>query len=281
MRNALLALLGMMSISAYSWTEAETNMVGLALAEATAYASGCDGGPLPPGDPMANEPLDEPFPTFGSLFEASLPCAQDWTPEAKRAAFFHYLGMLPTSVTNGVFGGDEWYASSALGFCRVKGDVAVLMPAMGVLAATNMPGRCQWEAAGIVEKWAQATEAMNSCLDGALSREGCLNHAPARRRVYDAYSNKLGLAYDAGQTNLARNGSAALYHGLSDHVGARSLDVLLLRVFPDYAVSSNRLWVATHALASDPNEEWTSGYFTNITNLLMNTTQPLPVVDGL
>lgn len=116
MRNALLALLGMMSISAYSWTEAETNMVGLALAEATAYASGCDGGPLPPGDPMANEPLDEPFPTFGSLFEASLPCAQDWTPEAKRAAFFHYLGMLPTSVTNGVFGGDEWYASSALGF---------------------------------------------------------------------------------------------------------------------------------------------------------------------
>lgn len=28
MRNALLALLGMMSISAYSWTEAETNMVG-------------------------------------------------------------------------------------------------------------------------------------------------------------------------------------------------------------------------------------------------------------
>ncbi len=191
MRNALLALLGMMSISAYSWTEAETNMVGLALAEATAYASGCDGGPLPPGDPMANEPLDEPFPTFGSLFEASLPCAQDWTPEAKRAAFFHYLGMLPTSVTNGVFGGDEWYASSAIGFCRVKGDVAVLMPAMGVLAATNMPGCCQWEAAGIVEKWAQATEAMNSCLDGALSREGCLNHAPARRRVYDAYSNKL------------------------------------------------------------------------------------------
>lgn len=204
MRNALLALLGMMSISAYSWTEAETNMVGLALAEATAYASGCDGGPLPPGDPMANEPLDEPFPTFGSLFEASLPCAQDWTPEAKRAAFFHYLGMLPTSVTNGVFGGDEWYASSALGFCRVKGDVAVLMPAMGVLAATNMPGRCQWEAAGIVEKWAQATEAMDSCLDGALSREGCLNHAPARRRVYDAYSNKLGLAYDAGQTDQSR-----------------------------------------------------------------------------
>lgn len=116
---------------------------------------------------------------------------------------------------------------------------------------------------------------------GALSREGCLNHAPARRRVYDAYSNKLGLAYDAGQTNLARNGAVALYHGLSDHVGARSLDALLLRVFPGYAASSNRLRVATLALASDPSEEWTSGYFANITNQLLNATQPLPTVDGL
>ena len=78
-------------------------MVGLALAEATAYASGCDGGPLPPDNPMANEPLDEPFPSFGSLFEESLPCAQDWMPEAKRAAFFHYLDTLPELVTNGVF----------------------------------------------------------------------------------------------------------------------------------------------------------------------------------
>lgn len=99
--------------------------------------------------------------------------------------------------------------------------------------------------------------------------------------MYDAYSNKLGLAYDAGQTNLARSGAVALYHGLSDHVGARSLDVLLLLVFPDYAVSSNRLRVATLALASDPSEEWTSGYFANITNQLLNATQPLPTVDGL
>lgn len=133
----------MLVASTWAWTEAETNMVGLALAEVTALDSGCDGGPLPPDDPMANEPLDELLPTFESLFEIDLPCATNWATEAKRAAFFHYLDTLPGSVTNGVFCGDEWFASSALGFCRVKGDAAVLQPAMGVLAATNVPDNCR------------------------------------------------------------------------------------------------------------------------------------------
>ena len=281
MKNALLAILGMLSLSAIAWTETETNVVGLALAEVTALDSGCDGGPLPPDDPMANEPLDELLPTFESLFEIDLPCATNWTTEAKRAAFFHYLDTLPSLVTNGVFCGDEWYASSALGFCRVKGDAAVLPAAMGVLAATNMPDSCQWEAAGIFEKWVQPTESMNSYLDGVFSCKGRMTSANARGRVCDAYANKLGQAYDVGQTNLARNGAAVLYRGLSIGSEAPSVDALLLRTHPGYAVSSNRLWVAELALGNEQSRADVARYFIPITNALLNAEQPLPVVEGL
>ena len=281
MKNALLAILGMLSVSAYAWTETETNVVGLALAEVTALDSGCDGGPLPPDDPMANEPLDELLPTFESLFEIDLPCATNWTPEAKRAAFFHYLDTLPSLVTNGVFCGDEWHASSALGFCRVKGDAAVLQSAMGVLAATNMPSSCQREAAGIFEKWAQPTESMNACLDGVLSDGGRLNDAHARWRVYDAYAKRLGQLYAAGQTNLARNGAAVLYRGLSVGIEAPAADALLLRTHSGYAVSSNRLWVAECALGNGQMRDYVASYFMPITNVLLNAAQPLPAVEGL
>ena len=43
----------------WAWSSAETNAVGCALAELTALSSGCD-APLPPDDPAANEPLEEP-----------------------------------------------------------------------------------------------------------------------------------------------------------------------------------------------------------------------------
>lgn len=264
----------------WAWSSAETNAVGCALAELTALSSGCD-APLPPDDPAANEPLEEPYPSFPSLFSEDLQIAPNWTPDDKRAAFFHYLNSIPDMTAGGVFTGNVWYAKSALGFCRVKGDASVLPCALGILASTNVDESLGYEASMIFRRFASPSIQMNAFVESVVAQTNALRGAGTRKCIYSDYCNKLGIVYDAGQTNVARSGAAALYHGLSDHVGARSLDVLLLRVFPDYAVSSNRLWVATHALASDPNEEWTSGYFTNITNLLMNATQPLPVVDGL
>ena len=99
--------------------------------------------------------------------------------------------------------------------------------------------------------------------------------------VYDAYANKLGQVYDAGQTNLATNGAAILYRGLSVGIEAPSVDALLLRIYPDYAVSSNRLWVAELALGNEQSRAYVANYFAPITNALLNAEQPLPVVEGL
>jgi hypothetical protein len=269
-----------MSVSAWAWTTAETNAVGCALAELTALSSGCD-APLSPDDPAANEPLEEPYPSFSSLFSEDLQIASNWTPDDKRAAFFHYLNSIPDMTAGGVFTGNVWYAKSALGFCRVKGDISVLPCSLGILASTNVHESLGYEASMIFRRFASPSSQMNAFVESVVAQTSALRGAGTRKCIYSDYSNKLGIVYDAGQTNVARIGAAALYHGLSDHVGARPLDALLLRVFPEYAASSNRLRVATLALASDPSEEWTSGYFANITNQLLNAPQPLPTVDGL
>lgn len=236
---------------------------------------------MSPDDPAANEPLDEPYPSFSSLFSEDLQIAPNWTPDDKRAAFFHYLDSIPEMTAGGVFTGNVWYAKSALGFCRVKGDVPVLPCALGILSSTNVHESLGYEASMIFRRFASPSVQMNAFVESVVTQPNSLRGAGTRKRIYSDYSSKLAAVYDAGQTNVARSGAAALYHGLSDHVGARSLDALLLRVFPEYAASSNRLRVATLALASDPSEEWASGYFANVTNLLMNATQPLPAVNGL
>ena len=283
MKHAISSCLLVLSTaySAMAWTEAETNAVGQALAELTALSSGCDDMPLPPDDPAANEPLEEPYPSFASLFSEDLQSAPNWTPDDKRAAFFHYLDSIPDMVADGVFTGNVWHAKSALGFCRVKGDDSVLPCALGILSSTNVHDSLGYEASMIFRRFASPSIQMNAFVESVVTQPNSPRGAGTRKLIYSDYSSKLAAAYDAGQTNVARSGGAALYHGLSDHVGACSLDAALLRIFPGYAVSSNRLWVATLAGSSDPNEEWTHGYFTNITNQLLNAAQPLPVVDGL
>lgn len=281
MRKTIITMLfSSMVASLSAWTDAETNAVGYAIAELTALSSGCD-TPVPPDDPASNEPLDEPYPSFASLFSEDLQIAPNWTPDDKRAAFFHYLNSIPDMTADGVFTGNVWYAESALGFCRIKGCAQALPYAIGVLVATNMPSSLEWEASLIFDRFALPSMSMNGFVDMMTVNTNCLRGVHTKANVYSDYCKKLAQAYDAGQTNVALSGASVLYRNICDHRGARPLDVLLLRVFPGYAASSNRLRVAKLALESDPSEEWTSGYFSNITNLLTNTAQPLPTVDGL
>ena len=283
MRSTLVAML-LSSIalsSVWAWTEAETNAVGQALAELIAISSGCDDIPLPPDDPSANEPLEEPYPSFASLFSEDLQIAPNWTSEDKRAAFYHYLDSITNMTAGGVFTGNVWHADSAFSFCRIKGDAAVLPHAIGVLVSTNMPAALEVEPCNIFSRFAVPTIQMNEIVETLVSSRDRLRGPYSRKNIYDSYCEKLGQAFDAGQTNIAMSGGAILYSYLSDHRGASSLDALLLKVYPTYQSSSNRLFVALRALATDPSDEWSNGRFANVTNQLLNAAQPLPIVDGL
>ena len=265
----------------YGWTEAETNAVGHALAELLAISSGTDDMPLSPDDPAANESIDEPYPTFESLFVGDLPSAVGWSAPEKRAAFFHYLGTITNMVLDGVFTGNVWHADAALGFCRVKGDSSILPYALGILVSTNMPPSLEMEPCLIFKRFATPSMQMNSLVERIVSNTNCLKGAHSRRAIYDSYCDKLRQAFDAGQINVVTNGVAILYSHLANHHGACSLDALLMKTYPTYLSSSNRLSVALRALATDPQERWSRGRVANITNQLLNAAQPLPVVDGL
>ena len=282
MKQVILATLTASAVATLSaWTEAETNAVGNALAELTALSSGGDEPPLPPDDPTANEPLDEPYPTFESLFDADMACASGWTAAEKRAAFFYYLGTITNLVSDGSFTGNVWHADAAFAFCRVKGCSESLPSALGVLVSPNMPPSIELEASHIFGMFAVPSEQMNMAVASMTANTNCLKESHSRANIYADYCGKLAQAYDAGHTNLARTGASILYRNLRGHDGAKSLDVLLQKTFLRYSTSSNRLHLAQIALASDPSEEWTSGYFANITNQLINAAQPLPAVDGL
>lgn len=282
MRTVLVAtIVSVAAFSTLAWTEAETNAVGICMAELIATTSGGDDMPLPPGDSEANEPNDEPFHSFESLFEVTLTNATSWTAADKRAAFFHYLGTITNMVADGVFTGNTWHVDAALGFCRVKGDSSILPYALGILVSTNMPPSLEMEPCLIFKRFATPSMQMNSLVERIVSNTNCLKGAYSRRAIYDSYCDKLGQAFDAGQINVATNGGAILYSHLVDHCGACSLDALLMKTYPTYLSSSNRLSVALRALATDPQEGWSRGRFANITNQLLNASQPLPVVDGL
>ena len=282
MKQVILATLTASAVATLSaWTEAETNAVGGALAELTTLSSGGDEPPLPPDDPAANEPLDEPYPTFESLFNADIACASGWTAAEKRAAFFHYLETVTNLVSDGSFTGNVWHADAAFAFCRMKGCAEALPGAIGVLVSPNMPPSTALEASHIFGMFAVPSEQINMVVASMTANTNCLKGLHSRANIYADYCGKLAQAYDLGHTNLARTGASILYRNLRGHDGAKALDVLLLKTFQRYSTSSNRLHLAQIALASDPNEEWTGGYFANITNLLMNAAQPLPAVDGL
>lgn len=266
--------------SAYAWTEAETNSVAKRMAEALFVASN-EGHfiDIGDGDEGGEVVAREQFPTFESLFEGVV--APGWDVAAKRAAFLWYLNELTTNPECCLTEMDRQLAISSFWFCREKGDTNALQYAMAVLVATNSIEALGYEASLIFQKYAEPSEQMNSTLESMLEDARCLRGPHARAIIYSNYSRKLGVAYDVGQTNLARNGASVLYRGLRDHKGARPLDNLLLKIFPNYGASSNRLSVALRALSDDLQDERTNEYFSPITNQLLSTGQPLPVVEGL
>ena len=85
---------------------------------------------------------------------------------------------------------------------------------------------------------------------------------------------------------VVTNAARAMYEnrGTIDHL--RAVDLLMLRVWPDYVSSSNRLVVAELAIAQTlgderPEDALVRNYFAPVTNQLMNAAQPLPEVEAL
>lgn len=292
--NISLCLIAL-SASALAWTEAETNavvheIVDIARRQLESESSiGSDNIVLPPVPEVE---------TFDDLFlterQTQLSFWSQWTPAERRTAFENFLAAASRGVSY-----EGIPADRALLFCLNKEFAGAFIPARDMLLSTNVSADCRSVAASVYTKFAVPTEERTRFVEAIITNKISLADDHARllwkyglNKEREVRSNLIfGLCealerdYDAGMTNLVVHGASMLYHRVDEPYNAYDLDRLLLKVFPTYAASSNRLEVAMlgmrTGLHSGVVNDAGTNIFSAITNQLLNATQPLPVVDGL
>lgn len=281
--------------TAQAWTVAETNAVvrelvsiaALQLESEASIESDCI--------------IDPPTPavtTYESLFatnrQARLPYWNQWTSAERQIAFENFLYETSRGVSHA-----EIPADKAFLFCLDRDFAGAFIPARDVLTATNVAVECRSVAASIYTKFAAPTENRTRFVESLLTNKvvyadkrakflwdvGLDGERAVRCNLVMGLCEALGRDYDAGFTDVVMRASSMLYRNADEPYNAYDMDQLFLKVFPSYAVSSNRLVVAMLGLKPGLNEGVADdsgvNVFSPITNQLLNATQPLPVVEGL
>lgn len=229
-----------------------------------------------------------PFQTYDDLFSVDIPTNQvgwSWSPHERKEAFENFIAMIPELSTNGLYRAIGTHGGVALSFCREHGVSNVLHSAMRIL--TSPHSVAQRSALGVFEEFAVPTDEVSAMAAQILTNKTAETEH-SRKYFLGAYARVLQKHKDNCRLSCLTNGISIAISGVYGWAGAVSLDKLLIDVFPEYGTSSNRLAVASSALAADyPNElfwDWRTPiqeYFAPITNQLLNISQPLPEVEAL
>ncbi len=278
-------------LSLYAWTTAETNAVVRELTEVAdkqleweAMELGDDNMVLPP------TPVVYAFDDlFVSERASTLPYWGQWTPTDRKAAFTNFVEEIPAGTAS------RYGASviDALRFCFRKDYTNSLGLATAILQSPVASAGCKIEAAVAFSRIAPPSEGRNNFVLGFVTNRVTFANKYARAKwmhsqdrwvvpaLFHGMCDALSRDYDAGCTNIAKSGAAILYRNLQEQYCARGLDEMMVKVYPAYVTSSNRLEIACAAIDSGEVDAGVKGYFIGVTNQLLNAAQPLPVVDGL
>lgn len=275
-----------LALPALAWTEAETNLVGRQMADMAVAHIGYGDCSIQGYDDQESEEEDDllfevvSLADFFAMQTNDAAIAVGWTAEDRRLAFLKYLDSISCANGSAVSTEEIARGCGALSFCSLMHAAETVPFAMSILANTNAPHGFMREANKIFRQHAQASERMNSQVASVLKNAECLPEYGMRYDVFAAYLDKLNHAYDNGETNVVRSGAAMLLQTGAELEPCR-LDALLGRAYPEYVTSLNRLDFACRMLVSGDGNQYMTNYFTPITNQLLNTAWPLPVVEGL
>ena len=225
------------------------------------------------------------FPTMTSVFASEMPsnsCAFGWTAEERCRAFDDFLVGL--SQTNRILVSESFIRTGAYAFicCGEKGYTNVVNIAQNLVLSGEAP--CKDSALEYLLRTAVPSDEMTAVILSVQSNKFDFAKDMQNRAVstYVESLRSMSVPVSSVVTNAAR----AMYEnrGTIDHL--RAVDLLMLRVWPDYVSSSNRLVVAELAIAQTLGDERPEGalvrnYFAPVTNQLMKSAQPLPEVDAL
>ncbi len=287
--SLLTVLVAIPSLS-LAWTDVETNavvqsLVCVARRQLDSESSiGSDNIILPPVPEV--ESFDD---LFVSERVSTLPYWGQWTPADRKAAFTNFVEEIPAGTASR-YGASE---IDALRFCFRKDYTNSLGLATAILQSPVASAGCKIEAAVAFSRIAPPSEDRNNFVLGIVTNRVTFTNKYARAKwmhsqdrwvipaLFYEMCGALSRDYDAGCTNIATSGAAILCCNLQEQYCARVLDEMMVKVYPAYVISSNRLAIACAAIDSGEIDAGVKGYFIDVTNQLLNAAQPLPVVDGL
>lgn len=291
------------AVSALAWTEAETNSVVRELISlygrrnVEAIQDWMKAGNVVDFGPLTEEVEELPrferiaWPTAESLFgypvSTNIAGWCDWSSDDRRRAFEVFLSSLTNRDWSVAQQSDIRDAVGALELCRGFDMTNATSIAKELTASARVPILLRVSAAQLYFGFSGDRSERNGLVADILTnRIACAGISKwdmnqLREGVYALQCDALNGDIDANLTNGVYESVRMLYSNLDFPSRAEDLDALLLKLYPTYVTSSNRLAVAQKLLSSNIPASHIVEYFSPITNMLMNSAQPLPAVDGL
>ena len=298
MRCICIAMLFSFAISsALAWTEAETNSVAHELIRLYGYRTSVErqnwlkaGNVIDCGlvDGVMEElPRCEriAWPTaedlFGYEMSTNVPGWNEWSSSDRRIAFGKFISGLTNCNWAVVQQLEIEDVVNALELCRGLGCTNATTVAKDMTMSVGAPMPVRIAAAQLYFEFAGDQLERDALAEAVVTNKHVQETRLLREGVYALQCNALSEDYDVNHTNGVHESVRMLYSNLEFPSRAVDLDVLLLKIYPTYSMSSNRLVVAQKGLSNNRPARSLVEYFSPITNQLLNAAQPLPVVDGL
>ena len=298
MRCICIAMLFSFAISsALAWTEAETNSVVHELIRLYGHRAAVErqnwlkaGNVIDCGlvDGVMEElPRFEriAWPTaedlFGYEMSTNVPGWNEWSSSDRRNAFGKFISGLTNCNWAVVQQLEIEDAVNALELCRGLGCTNATPVAKEMTMSVDAPMSVRIAAAQLYFELSGNQLERDALTEAIVTNKHVQDTRLFREGVYALQCNALSEDYDENRTNGVHESARMLYSNLEFPSRAEDLDALLLKIYPTYSMSSNRLVVAQKGLSNNRPARSLVEYFSPITNQLLNAAQPLPVVDGL
>lgn len=203
-----------------------------------------------------------------------------WTLQERRTAFENFIEAIPELSTNGMYRGVALDGAIALHYCVEHSRSNVLTDAIRVLRTPQ--SECHSAAIDVFVKFARPSSAINAFVSDVLTN-AVQTDEQTRSDIMNGYAEVLREQRDGCSPADVTNGIALVVGAVSGKEGVVLVDRLLLDVFPDYEMSSNRLAFAVAALADAEHTNYMHSlfqeYFGPVTNQLLNASGPLLRLD--
>ena len=270
MKKTIIAFAALFSVTAaYGHTPAESNeVVSAALTRAAFYYDDLREGSPPDNDPP-------PTTWLGFLG----PETNGWTLAGKMAAFDRYLSTLATNDCMSLDYFEQLYAAVAVGKCE-EFNYTNSASAMKALAL-NPKGVFRDKAIDLAVRFGGVNGTTTAFVETILTN--VVEYSIVERgSAACQYANSL-LSHNVTndvQHASCENALRMFYRlRLSEPSGTEIVDLLFIKYIEGYAMSSNRVEFANHALVKSNCASSDIRYFTSVTNQLLSSGQPLPWIN--